>query len=366
MPLALIGIIPLSLGLIGGAAFIAAPATIGAISGAISVFFSAIATLPVAAAVGSFIIIIMAALAGLTFFIIMIVSGAFILPSTIETAKEEFISPYESEFFEFRKTVSQSKFNDPPAEVKYKITLSPKKNAVLIHPVISDKFSVSSAGNPSLISSCNFGDLPERINPSETVTLECTKTFDSSFEDTAIINTVTLNVEVEGKSKHKGIASATVIIGDPPGDCPSGWPIDPGEAPEAYISQGPTTDPNHSHYGDEAIDISVFEGRTVYATHEGYISRIYYESKGGKTIEIKGNCNGVEFTSKYLHLNSYLIDVGKTVTRGTIIAKSGNTGSNTTGAHLDYRFINLKMEPDWIPVDVRGCVGTRYDPCYKL
>jgi len=368
MPFALIGIIPLSIGAIGLASFIAAPATIGTISSGVGAFFSSMSTLPVALSVGPFVTTIFATIVGLTIFIVIVVSGAFILPQKISTTESESISPYESEFFEFRKTASQSKFDNPPAgvehEVKYTITIRPKKNAVLLHPEINDKFSVASKGSPPPIGSCDFGDLPEKINPSETITLECVKNFDSNFKDTAIINTVNLIVEVEGESRHKGIASATVIIGEPPGDCPSGWPIDPGEAPEAYISQGPTT--HRSHRGDEAIDISVIEGRTVYSTHEGYVTRTYYDSKGGKTIEVKGNCEGVEFTSKYLHLNSYLVEVGKIITKGTIIARSGNTGSNTTGAHLDYRFVGLKMEPRWIPVDVRGCVGSHNDPCYEL
>ncbi len=353
MPFALIGIVPLSIGLIGAASFIAAPAAIGAISGGIGAFFTAITTSPVAIAVAPFIIIIMAVLAGLTLFIVITVSGAFILPSTIETAKEESISPYESEFFELTKKIEgQNKFDNPkpeegPIEVKYIITIKPKGNYILIHPEISDKFSISSERNPPSIGSCNFSDLPEKISPSTAITKECVKSFGSGFENTAIINTVNLNVEVEGKTgRHEGIASARVIIGNPPGECPSGWPT------SGKITQGPEGATSHAPHNEEAIDIANSRGTKVYATHEGSATLGKQIPGAGYYVTISGTCDGLNFKTEYFHLENRG-RVSGFVKQGDFIGYMSNSG--TGGVHLHYEFRPkrpnepFRMEFDYIP-----------------
>ncbi len=359
MPFALVGIIPLGIGIGGLVSFVAVPTTMTAISSGVGAFFTSITTLPVTAAVASFIIIIFASLAALTLFIVMVVSGAFILPGTIGVAEQEVISPYESEFFELTKSVSSNKFeNDQlPAIVTYTITIKPKGNFVLIRPKLTEEFTVAQKGIPSPVNPCDFGNLPEKISSSETLT--CIKTFDSYFKDSAIINTVTLNTEVEGTEGletgiHKGIANAIIIIGKPPGDCPSGWPAN---ASGARISQGP--DGEFSHTGQEAIDIVINNGTAIFATHEGFVQSIGKYGGGGISVSISGKCNGINFSSYYAHLQKILVTIGQFIYKGSLIALSDNTG-NSTGPHLHYEFKSvdrkIKMAPPNIPKSVPyGC-----------
>jgi len=362
MPFALIGVIPLSIGAIGLVSFVAAPATIGIISSGIGTFFSSISTLPVALSVGPFIITIFAIIAGLTIFIVMVVSGAFILPQGIGETQAEVISPYESEFFELTKKIEgKNKFDNPkpeegPIEVKYIITIKPKGDYVLIHPEISDKFSTSSEGNPPSIGSCNFGELPDEINPSTILTKECVKSFGSGFENTAIINTVILGLEVKGKTgRREGIASARVIIGDPPGECPEGWPT------SGRITQGPEGATSHCNYepsktwchSEEAIDIAKRpRGTPVYATHEGSATTGEQKSGAGYYVTISGTCDGIDFDTKYFHLSNQG-RVSGPVKQGDFIGYMSNSG--TGGVHLHYEFRPkrpnepFRMEPDYIP-----------------
>ena len=368
MPLALIGVVPLSFGVIGLASFVATPAALGSISTGIGAFFSSIATLPVTTAVVPFVIILFAVLAGLTMFIVMVVSGAFILPNPISTTEAELISPYESEFFNLRKTAGpKTNFDNSEIQsgiiIEYTITIAPKNGAVLVHPKITDQFSISSKTSLVLqnpILPCNF-NLPEIITSPETFT--CTKRFDENFKDTAIVNVVTLNTEIEGKTAYqKGLASATVIIGEPPGECPGGWPVN---ALGARITQGPNA--GYSHQGQEAIDIALNNGTPVFATHEGFVQSSGRYGGGGISISIAGKCDGIDFYSYYAHLQKTLVSIGRYVSKGTLIGLSDNTG-NSTGPHLHYEFITkgwgeIKMAPPYIPQVVPDGCRSSGSPC---
>ena len=83
------------------------------------------------------------------------------------------------------------------------------------------------------------------------------------------------------------------------------------------------------------IDLQAKTGTSVYA------------SAGGKVVlaswyYVYGNCividhgNGIK--TRYAHLSSYKVKVGDTVSRGQLIALSGNTG-NSTGPHLHFEVI---------------------------
>ncbi len=366
MPLALIGIIPIIIGSAGLVSFVLAPATLGVISGGISGFFTVLFGAPFTLPIILFFTTLLAILAGLTLFIVLVVSGAFILPGQISEVTPITLSPYVSEYFELAKTASidnqeinHLENNQLPAKITYKITIKPKGSYVLTNPQISEQVTVSKKGSTPTIVPCEFEDLPQIINQPQGISLTCERDFNNNFSDSAIVNVVSLSTGVEGEvGIHKGIASASITIGKPPGECPSGWPINPNEASEAYISQGPTTSgPRASHQGQEAVDISVYNGRAVHATHEGYVTAIKTTSCGGKEIDIEGMCEGIKFTSKYLHLKSIFVSVGQTISPNFIIGESDDTGSCSTGAHLHYEFKGLKMQPPYIPRDVRGCIG---------
>jgi hypothetical protein len=84
----------------------------------------------------------------------------------------------------------------------------------------------------------------------------------------------------------------------------------------------------------------------VRAAHAGSVYT-YSEACGGKIMRITDSSD-TTYRTQYVHLDRYFA-TGSTVTRGEYIARSGNTGSCTTGAHLHFELersgANIKPEP---------------------
>lgn len=83
------------------------------------------------------------------------------------------------------------------------------------------------------------------------------------------------------------------------------------------------------HHG---IDIAVNTGTEVKAAARGRVSFAGWNGGYGYLVVIDHG-NGVE--TRYAHLSKILVHVGQYVTRGQVIAHSGNTG-NSTGPHLHF------------------------------
>lgn len=80
------------------------------------------------------------------------------------------------------------------------------------------------------------------------------------------------------------------------------------------------------------VDISVDEGTDITAIYDGKVTEVSENNTGGKYIEIE-HPNG--YISYYGHLSSSEVQIGDDVSKGDVIAKSGNTGV-TTGPHLHF------------------------------
>lgn len=109
---------------------------------------------------------------------------------------------------------------------------------------------------------------------------------------------------------------------------------------------GPRTPPceGASNYHD-GIDIGIDVGTPVYAAEAGTITRCEWNDGYGNYIEID---HGNGLVSFYAHLDGFADGVvsGGTVSRGTYIAASGNTGIGS-GAHLHFGVHNggEKVDP---------------------
>ena len=79
-------------------------------------------------------------------------------------------------------------------------------------------------------------------------------------------------------------------------------------------------------------DFSMATGTQVLSTGDGVVSRVKTHPYAGKYIEIQ---HSGQYVTRYLHLSRILVKKGQKVTRGEMIAKSGNTG-RTTGPHLHF------------------------------
>lgn len=82
----------------------------------------------------------------------------------------------------------------------------------------------------------------------------------------------------------------------------------------------------------EGMDFSANIGTEVYATGDGTVVSVGWESGYGKTIVID---HGFGYVTRYAHLQDYRTRKGKKVVRGEVIGEVGNTGKST-GPHLHY------------------------------
>ena len=89
----------------------------------------------------------------------------------------------------------------------------------------------------------------------------------------------------------------------------------------------PVTGQEQFHRG---VDIAVPTGTTVLAAMDGTVTTATYDASYGKYVVIEDS-NG--YCTKYAHMDTLSVSAGQTVTHGTTIGTTGNTGSST-GSHL--------------------------------
>ena len=85
------------------------------------------------------------------------------------------------------------------------------------------------------------------------------------------------------------------------------------------------------------MDFSANIGTPIYATGDGVVKKVGWQSGYGKIIIIN---HGFGYETWYAHLNDYDVRVGQKVKRGEVIGEVGNTGKST-GPHLHYE-VHLK------------------------
>ena len=102
--------------------------------------------------------------------------------------------------------------------------------------------------------------------------------------------------------------------------------------------KAPKAGASTSHNG---LDLAVPVNSDVFAPMDGVVKSIYTNDHGGKQLVIQ-HADGSR--SGYAHLNSYRIKVGDRVSKGQVVALSGNTG-NSTGPHLHFTFRNAQGNP---------------------
>lgn len=93
----------------------------------------------------------------------------------------------------------------------------------------------------------------------------------------------------------------------------------------------------------EGIDIIAEVGTSVFATGKGTIDFIGIKGGYGLCLEIN---HGFGYSTLYGHLSSVTVQIGQKVPRGTLIAKTGNSGLSS-GPHLHYEVAHdgVKLDP---------------------
>ncbi|MDO8503742.1 MAG: peptidoglycan DD-metalloendopeptidase family protein [bacterium] len=235
--------------------------------------------------------------------------------------------------------------------VEYTIVIKPKGNTSSLTDVVAeDSMAINSASGTQTSQGTGLAlaqitkDSPGRATYS--IILE------DKHKDSLITNTVSVSAVVpETEGKQTGTFSYSIIVGNPPEECPRGWPTEQG-----VIRQGPNG--SFSHKGIEAIDISGDIGTPVHATHTG-VARRNCDPAYGNCVTIENVCQGKTFTSLYAHLQNYGVTDGQSIKAGDLVGGLGATvgpGGILTGPHLHYEFRGLSMDPPLIPSSgLRGC-----------
>ena len=122
---------------------------------------------------------------------------------------------------------------------------------------------------------------------------------------------------------------------------------------EVAVNQGPKTEPSgrpvggvltqNFHPGHNGLDFGIVVGTPVEATMDGKVVHAGWNNQGYGNLVIVDNGT---YKTYYAHLSSIPVSVGDSVTAGTTIGLSGNTG-NSTGPHLHYeiRQNNVPIDP---------------------
>ncbi len=149
-------------------------------------------------------------------------------------------------------------------------------------------------------------------------------------------------------SRHLLIAAfgAALFI---PASAEAGYIIWPCSA-TVTSAYGPRSSPcsgcSTFHYG---IDLGAASGTYLGAPANGTHTSWLYDSCGGNVYKI-GYGGGWE--TRFLHCSSSLTTVGNAVTKNQNVARSGNTGGCTTGAHLHF-----EVRKDGVAQSIPGSAG---------
>lgn len=91
--------------------------------------------------------------------------------------------------------------------------------------------------------------------------------------------------------------------------------------------EAPTEGASSYHTG---IDLAGAAGTPIYASRSGEVTRGGYNEYNGYYVGIN---HGDGFSSVYLHMTTYVVEIGDYVTQGQLIGYMGETGI-ATGPHL--------------------------------
>ncbi len=138
--------------------------------------------------------------------------------------------------------------------------------------------------------------------------------------------------QVETQTENQVGQSSTSILNQAAQNEPSGRPVG------GVLTQD-------FHPGHNGLDFGVPVGTEIKATMDGNVTYAGWNNQGYGNLVIVTSRNG-DYKTYYAHLSSIPVSVGDSVSAGTTIGLSGNTG-NSTGPHLHYevRRNNIVIDP---------------------
>ncbi len=134
---------------------------------------------------------------------------------------------------------------------------------------------------------------------------------------TEVVNRGTGSIKISSRSASNSNGGSGTLA----------WPLSSNKITSPYGTRS-----RGFHSG---IDLAAKTGTSVYAAAGGTVELASWYYGYGNCVVINHG-NGVK--TRYAHLSAYKVSVGSTVSRGQLIALSGNTG-NSTGPHLHFEVI---------------------------
>lgn len=132
------------------------------------------------------------------------------------------------------------------------------------------------------------------------------------------------------------------------------WPVHEGARVTSPFGERihPVLGTRKMHTG---VDLSVPTGTAVLAVDEGVVRRASEDAVNGRVLVLD---HGRGVTTAYCHNSELVVTVGQRVTRGQLVARSGNTG-RSTGPHLHYQLelASRPMDPLKFRTALRSVAG---------
>ena len=120
---------------------------------------------------------------------------------------------------------------------------------------------------------------------------------------------------------------------EPPAGFALSYPINGPVTSEFGMRLHPILGTYRLHAG---MDFGAPCGAPVMAAADGVVFSTFFDNGGGNTVIVDhGVQRGVNLTTSYLHLQSFAVSAGQSVSRGQVIGYEGTTG-NSTGCHLHF------------------------------
>jgi hypothetical protein len=210
---------------LGGAAVVGAGGGFAGILATIGGFFGALFSVVFIAPGVAILSAILAVPIIVVFILIIINSGAYVVPPSLSTLAQE--NPYIG----ITKTANPSgpfENSDLPLTVTYTITVNAKQEDLTGLTISDECITVSESGQRSCGNS-TYTVPGGTISVGSPFTQTYEKTFDTSYADSIVLNTVTVTATIASDGTTQTATGGTsVTIGDPPTDCliadPAQWP----------------------------------------------------------------------------------------------------------------------------------------------
>ena len=234
------------------------------------------------------------------------------------------------------------KNEDLPVKVKFIITIKEEKEPFKSLSATTTVTATNKDGSKSI----KGGDLSWTTDKTKEVEVE----LDDSLKDSSVTISVVAHAEVASQTNTQTSSNSfSVIVGNPPEECPSEWPTAFGR-----ITQGPGG--SFSHAGFEAIDIGhadgkLITGQGVMATHGGIATRQPDMYPGyGQWVTIETVCRGKKISTLYAHMRTVALGAGETkkVSKGYVVGIVGAEGvprQDGDPNHLHYEVRGGKIAP---------------------